>query len=221
MLTKLSLLSGIGGDSLIEGKQLAFQPIDDGANPTSPLQLFFRQISWQTAMRIAVENHYLHRPAPVTWAFGAYYQDVIKGILTIGKPASHTLIEGVCGKDSAHRVYELNRLWMSDNCPKNSESRFIAWVLRAIPKGTILVSYADTAFQHKGIVYQSTNWIYTGMSIPFTDVTRDGLDHRSIPKSERKGKNLVTVKRSRKYRYVYFTNPNDRKLLKWRVIPYP
>ena len=39
---------------------------------------------------------------------------------------------GVCGKSNSERVYELNRLWMSDKCPKNSESRFIGWALRQL-----------------------------------------------------------------------------------------
>ncbi len=202
-------------------EQLSFQIKDGGSIPTSPLQLFFKPINWGTAIKVAVEKHYLHRPAPVTWCFGAYFEGELKGVCLIGKPASHTLIEGVCGKENATRVFELNRLWMSDNLPCFCESRFIGWVLRTIPKGTILVSYADSAFGHRGIIYQATNWIFTGMSIPFTDYTKAGLDHRSIPKKERDKNLLDKVKRSRKYRYVYFTNKSDRELLLWEVLPYP
>lgn len=208
-----------GGDSLMV-EQLSFQIESGGSIPTSPLQLFFRPINWETATRTIVANHYLHRPAPITWCFGAYYENILEGVCTIGKPASHTLIEGVCGKENAHRVFELNRLWMSDNLPHNSESRFIGWVLRTIPTGTILVSYADSAFGHQGIIYRATNWIFTGMSIPFTDYTKNGLDHRSIPKKDREKDKLDKFERSRKYRYVYFTDIQDRKLLKWRVLPY-
>ena len=110
---------------------------------------------------------------------------------------------------------------MSDDLPSNSESRFIGWVLRTIPKGTILVSYADSAFGHSGIIYRATNWIFTGMSVPFTDYTRNGLDHRSIPKGERDKSKLDKVERSRKYRYVYFTDPKDSLLLKWGSLSYP
>ena len=110
---------------------------------------------------------------------------------------------------------------MSNLCPKYSESRFIGWALRQLPKETILVSYADTKYGHLGKVYQSTNWIYTGQSIPFTDYTKDGLDHRSIPKKERNKELLDKVVRSRKHRYVYFVNKDDKYLLKWRELDYP
>ena len=202
-------------------EQLAFQLEGGGSIPTSPLQLFFRPINWETAIKVVVENHYLHRSAPVTWCFGAYFGGLLRGVCIIGKPASHTLIEGVCGKDNAYRVFELNRLWLSDDLPSNSESRFVGWVLRTIPKGTILVSYADSAFGHCGIIYRATNWIFTGMSIPFTDYTRNGLDHRSIPKNERCKNKLDKVERSSKHRYVYFTNQKDRHLLRWKALPYP
>jgi len=213
-------MNDMGGDSLMT-EQLTFQLESGGSIPTSPLQLFFKAISWETAIKMVVEEHYLHRSAPITWCFGAYFDGRLRGVCTIGKPASHTLIEGVCGKRNAHRVFELNRLWMSDDLPTNSESRFIGWVLRTIPKGTILVSYADSAFGHSGIIYRATNWIFTGMSIPFTDYTKNGLDHRSIPKNERNKEELDIVKRSRKYRYVYFTDKMDLKELKWKQLPYP
>ena len=202
-------------------EQLAFQLKDGGSIPTSPLQLTFRAINWETAIKTVIEKHYLHRPAPATWCFGAYYEGELQGVCIIGKPASHTLIDGVCGREFAKRVYELNRLWMSDELPRNSESRFIGWILRTIPKGTILVSYADSAFNHLGIIYKATNWVYTGMSIPFIDYSRNGLDHRSIPKGERDKNKLDKIVRSRKYLYVYFTDKNDRKLLRWKVLPYP
>ncbi len=202
-------------------EQLTFQLGSGGSIPTSPLQLFFRPINWETAIKTVVERHYLHRSAPVTWCFGAFHNDILVGVCIIGKPASHTLIEGVAGKENAHRVFELNRLWMSDNLPRFCESRFIGWVLRTIPKGTILVSYADSAYGHKGIIYRATNWIYTGMSIPFVDYTKDGLDHRSIPRNQRDKNKLDKVERSRKYRYVYFTNSSDRNLLKWEQLSYP
>ncbi len=202
-------------------EQLTFQLRDSGSIPTSPLQLLFKPINWETAINVVIKYHYLHRSAPVSWCFGAYYDGYLKGVCIIGKPASHTLIEGVAGKNNASKVFELNRLWMSDDLPPFAESHFIGWVLRTIPKGTILVSYADSAFGHLGIIYQATNWIYTGMSIPFTDYTKNGLDHRSVPKSERDKNKLDQVQRSRKYRYVYFTNKNDKKLLLWEELSYP
>lgn len=205
----------ICGDNVVETYSL-FQEKIGGAIPTSP-HLIYRPISYTEAMNLVVEKHYLHRRAPTTWAFGAIWDGRLLGVCTIGKPASHTLLNGVAGKENASRVFELNRLWMHDDCPKNSESRFLGWVLRQVPKGTILVSYADTAQGHQGIVYKASNWIFTGTSIPFTDYTFGDLDHRSIPKHLRVKEKMTIKVRSKKNRYVYFTDPKDKSKLLWKT----
>ena len=204
------------GDSSIAELPL-FQGEDGGAIPTSPHQLFFRPIKYITANNFLVKWHYLHRQAPTSFSYGAYFSGQIIGACTIGKPASHTLLGGVAGKERAADVFELNRLCFLDEAPKNSESRFIGWVIRQMAKSTILVSYADTAQGHSGIVYKATNWIYTGTTIPFTDYTLGTLDHRSVPKHLRDKSKMQKVVRSKKHRFVYFCNPIDRPLLKWSV----
>jgi hypothetical protein len=88
-------------------------------------------------------------------------------------------------------------------------------------KSTILVSYADTAQGHSGIVYKATNWIYTGTTIPFTDYTLGTLDHRSVPKHLRDKSKMQKVVRSKKHRFVYFCNPTDSRHLKWDVVEQP
>jgi hypothetical protein len=134
-------------------------------------------------------------------------------VLTVGRPASRTVCEGVCGADRAADVFELNRLWLHECLPCNSESQFVGFCLRELRKENrhmILVSYADTkpsegATQgHLGIVYMATNWHYTGTSTPFADKVRG-----------------QKVERSTKHRYVFFLNAADRKLLQWEVRPYP
>ncbi len=198
-----------------------FQEGDGGSIPTSAHKLVFQKIGYREAMDFVITHHYLHRTAPTSYSFGAVWQRELVGVLTIGKPASHTLINGVAGKENGHRVYELNRLVLLDEMPKNSESRFIGWCLRQLPKDLILVSYADTAFGHTGIVYKATGWKYTGTSIPFTDKTIEGLDHRSVPKTARKNNpNLITKTRSKKHRYVKCIN-GDYSVIKWKITPTP
>ena len=199
-----------------------FQGEDGGSSPTSPLQLSFRQITGHTSNLVVVESHYAHRAVPVSWAFGAYFKNMLLGVISFGKPASQNVCIGVCGKNNSDRVYELNRLWMSDKCPKNSESRFIGWALRQLKKNNpplILVSYADTERGHSGSVYRATNWFYTGLSDRRScgDVSLPGLHSRHAKKFE----GAIRIPRSRKHRFVYFCDPKDAKLLKWQVIPYP
>ena len=209
-----------GGDSSTAELPL-FQGEDGGAIPTSPLQLLFRQITSHTSNVVVVENHYAHRKVSVSWAFGAYFNNVLLGVISFGKPASQNVCSGVCGKSNSSRVYELNRLWMHDKCPKNSESRFIGWALRQLKKikpSLILVSYADTQQGHIGLVYKATNWIYTGLSEKRNcgDMSIPGLHSRHAKKLE----GAIRIERSRKHRYIYFCDKNDQKLLKWEIEQY-
>ena len=167
--------------------------------------MVMRPISTELATVTVIRKHYLHRPCPITWAFGLFIDDQLCGVLTVGKPCSTTVCSGVCGPERRGDVYELNRLWMQDDVPR--ESRFIGWCLRWFRHhcwGIILVSYADTKQGHLGTVYQATNWVYTGVSAAFKDKVRG-----------------QTVERSRKHRYVWFAKDADKKLLRWEVLPYP
>jgi hypothetical protein len=211
------------------------------------MELHFAPINHRRATRKVVQRHYLHRGCPITYAFGAFYGVRLVGVLTVGKPPSWSLQYGLVGENYKERkddltarardVYELNRLWMSDSflLPNHCESKFIGWCLRELRKirpGIILVSYADTSQGHLGVVYKATNWIYTGTSTPFQDIHPEGYgDHRSVPKSVRGEKvgnrrawsndpNIERVERSTKHRYVWFSNPKDRSLLAWKVLPY-
>jgi hypothetical protein len=176
------------------------------------MKIFFKAIDGTAekalAKAVIIQKHYLHRWPPASFIFGAFVEGRIKGVLVIGKPSSPTL-QQVCGNEKVTDVYELNRLWMADDLPRNSESYFIAWCLRQIRKQaptTILISYADTKQGHVGTVYQATNWTYTGTSIPFEDVD---------------GQSGQRVKRSKKHRYIWFAKSEDKALLTWEQLPYP
>ena len=200
-----------------------FQQVNGGSNPTSPLQLFFRTIRSDNANRVFEKFHYAHRAVPISESFGAYKMDSMRtlvGAISFGKPASPSLCDGACGTENSHRIYELNRLWMNDECPKNSESRFIGWSLRQIKRlhpDWILVSYADTEQNHKGTIYRATGWVYTGLSEErgFDWDCGDGKHSRH---SVIGGEGYFKVKRSRKHRFFYFFDKTDIKLLKYKQV---
>ena len=134
-------------------------------------QAFFARIDERLARLAAIEKHYLHRPCPISWAWGIVIDEKLRGALTVGRPCSRTVCAGVCGPNRAADVFELNRLWLHESLPSNSESQFIGWCVRELRKtnrNVILVSYADTKPSegapegHLGTIYQSTNWVYTG-----------------------------------------------------------
>src|SRR5699024_7643443 len=118
------------------------------------------------------------RMPSISYAFGLFKGEELSGVLTIGKPVSHSLCIGVCGKDFSMYVYELNRLVVNEGLPENALSFFVGRSLRHL-KGTdlIIVSYADEGMNHFGYIYQATNFIYTGRTAERTDKYVEGNRH--------------------------------------------
>lgn len=64
-------------------------------------------------------------------------------------------------------LIELKRLCCIDKTPKNTESYFIGNTLRWLKKNTkvkTVISYADTTYNHEGIIYKASNFIYKGIT---------------------------------------------------------
>lgn len=169
-----------------------------------------------------LHKHYAKRIPSISFAFGLYQSEILKGVLTIGKPASPSLCDGICGKEYSKYVYELNRLCVDDNLEKNTLSYFVSNSLKLIKENLILVSYADSLWNHNGYIYQATNWIYTGATKERTDIGFDDGTH-----SRHYDKNIdYTIRkfRSSKHRYVYFIGnlkKDFRKNLKYKIEDYP
>jgi hypothetical protein len=194
-----------------------------------------RSIDNATAQQMVVENHYLHRKAPCSQAFGLFDEsDKLRGVVMYGTPSSSALRAGIAGKEHANNVIELTRLWIDDSTPKNSESYLIGNSIKHCDK-EIVVSFADTSQNHLGIVYQATNWIYTGLSAKRTDWSVEGIDKHGHTWADKYtaaemrqlfGDRFSLVPRSRKHRYIYLNAKGKRRkdlkaLLKYEQQPYP
>ena len=122
-----------------------------------------------------VKWHYLHRKPNISHAFGLYRNRKLVGVVTFGTPASRHLQLSVCREHPGH-VIELNRLWVHDSMPRNTESWFVARALRMLP-AAIVVSYADTAHGHLGYIYRALSFRYAG----WTDMERKTPRYDYIP----------------------------------------
>jgi len=193
-------------------------------------------IQAQDADYLIVNVHYAKRRPSITYAFGLFNAGELVGVVTYGTPASSTLLRGICGDDWAQHVLELNRLVLVDNQPHEA-SRLVGASLKLLPKPSIIVSYADTKQKHEGIVYQATNFIYTGLSSKFRDPVVRGLEHQhhatyahgltNKQLIEKYGEdNVYFIERSRKHRYIIFVGSKTQrkqmlKDLRYEIQPYP
>jgi len=187
------------------------------------------------ANELIVRHHYLHRRPPNAHSFGLVdLEGMVLGAVIFGTPASRHLQMGACPSDPS-LVIELNRLWVDDACPRNSESFFVSRALKQLPP-LIVVSYADTAWQHVGTIYRALNFHYAG----WTDMERktprydyiapDGLHTRE---SFRGGTAHWTHRVRRKPKAKYWKATGDHRerhrlealcgwpSLDWREFPVP
>lgn len=219
-----------------ETARVANQLRDGGLRPTSPLHsLQVKPISFAVAKVPIVRGHYLHSLAGGTClAFGAFLDNRLLGALTAGAgPLNvYALVDGAIPND----CLVLTRLWLSDELPKNSESRVLGVVLRSLRRHTnlkFLVTYADPAQGHMGTIYQATGWVYTRLSqaTPLYDIGDGELRHsRSLSHAygthsarhfAQHGVDVKLVPQQAKHRYVYFLDPAWRTRLRAPVLPYP
>lgn len=166
-----------------------------------------------------LNKHYAKRIPSISYSFGLYVENYLVGILTIGKPASNNLCEGICGKHNSKYVYELNRLCVNDGLERNVLSFFVSSCLRLIKEDLILVSYADTMMDHVGYIYQACSFLYTGATLERTDQFSGENKHSRHAKNKNERKI-----RSSKHRYVYFLGKmrlKFKKDLKYKILSYP
>jgi hypothetical protein len=212
--------------------QLAFPDLFEDRLATDGAHLEVLPMPVGQARSIAEQRHYMHRKPMASHAFGLYEDGAPVGVVTFGTPASRHLQMGAC-PSSPSAVIELNRLWVDDAMPKNTESWFVSRALRQMPP-MIVVSYADTAHNHMGYVYRALNFRYAG----WTDMERrtprldyiplnEGAHTRESSRSGVKAK----VRRKPKVKYWITTgNRVDRARLQmacgwasldWRTLPPP
>ena len=193
-----------------------------------------KEIDSRTAQEMVIKNHYLHRQASCSQAFGLFENDELIGVVMYGTPPSSTLRE-CCGKDHIKDVTELSRLWIKDGTEKNVESYLVGNTLKKVKK-PIIISYADSTEGHIGKIYQATNFIYTGLSkagfyyqipenpnVHFNYTICGKLSWEEIWK---KYPNLKKVPRNRKHRYIYFNCGKIKRKhllnkLRYKILPYP
>jgi hypothetical protein len=112
---------------------------------------------------IVSERHYSKRLGIFWEGFALIEDGEVAGVCVFGQPAA--MIQKHAFRDRDFRLYELTRLvvWSED---KNARSFLISKSLKMLKeKHSAVISYADSKMGHCGIVYQATNWIYTGAPV--------------------------------------------------------
>lgn len=191
------------------------------------------RISYADTKPFILDIHYAKRMPSISYAYGLFKDNNLIGMVSYGSPPSPALCKGIAGEENKGLVIELNRLVLKNN-EKNQASILIGASFKLLPRPKIIVSYADTEQEHIGVVYQATNFIYTGLSDKRKEWRLKGSNIHSktvcetYSLEERKNNTdkFEQVDRPRKHRYIYFIGGKNEKkgLLKqlnYKIQDYP
>lgn len=175
------------------------------------------------ASEMVIKHHYLHRRPNISYCYGLFKDGQLFGVCTFGIPASRHLQISAC-RSNPNMVIELNRLWVCDSLPKNTESWFVSRALKMLPP-LIVISYADSKYGHSGFIYRALNFNYAG----FTDMerktprydyivvgkhTRDAFRNGQIRYTEK-------IRRSPKFKYWTLTGNNRDRTRLGLIVSWP
>lgn len=131
---------------------------------------YVEEISAKLGREIVKQYHYSKKVVPNSKLhLGIFSCDSNKlvGCLQYGPPMNPKSTPGkILEGSTASDMFELNRMVLDDEQPKNSESQAISlcnkWLRKNRPDIKYLLSFSDGKEGNVGYIYQATNWIYLG-----------------------------------------------------------
>ena len=198
--------------------------------------LYLAAIPAARAREIIVTRHYSHRVVNNSYVhLGVYHDGQFRGVLQFGYALNPHRADKVVEGTQVGQYLELNRMWLDDACPRNTESQAISYAVkyirRACPMVAWIQSFADERCGGLGVVYQASNFQYCGSHLTtFWHVDGDWFHDMLLTAHQKEGgrgeylrRNLhrATRHQFRQFRYVLFLKPSWRKRLRLTVQPYP
>ena len=134
---------------------------------------YIKEIDVKEARELVKKYHYSGRSVGNSKLHLGVYEngsDNLFGVLQYGYPMNPAKTPQKIVKGSnQHEMYELNRMAMTDDAPKLSESQAIGlsikWIKKYKPEIKWLLSYSDGKEGNFGTIYQATNWKYIGYMV--------------------------------------------------------
>lgn len=108
---------------------------------------------------IIVAHHYSHKVTQNSCInLLVYYKGKVKGAMQVG----YGIRPKIKGEYDSDTVREFDRMWLSDEMPKYSETICLSllhhYIREAHPEIKTLISYADTTVGNKGTIYKAANY---------------------------------------------------------------
>lgn len=226
-------------------------------------KVIVRQIEKSLAEDLIVKYHYSHKWSLCQVAYGIFYitnkqsdffdaiEEKLIGAIVYSQPCGRSAAASISDLIKVDECMELIRLVILDgqNYGKNIESFCISQSLKLLkrdfPYVKAIISYADGEQNHRGGIYQATNFFYQGCGeiplMPNYSVSLIGPPYKwlhsrtvsskygshNVERLKKKiGHDFFRKKESSKHRYFYLlSNKKEKreilKNLKHPILPYP
>lgn len=188
------------------------------------------------AREMILRNHYSHRIVNNSYVhLGVFYRRNLTGVLQFGYALCPARAGKVVQGTGNTEYLELNRMWLADVAPRNSESKALSYSFKfirvAMPQVAWVQSFADERCGRLGVVYQAANFLYCGHHVTEFLFLDGDYYHDLLVTAHMKGGQRGRILRAnldrairqkfRQFRYVYFLKKNWRARLRLPVLPYP
>lgn len=196
---------------------------------------YVKEIDRNKANDIIIKNHYSGKITNHTYIhLGVYLNNKLLGVLQIGYAMNPASGGGIVEGTKSDEFCELNRMWLDDLLPRNSESMALSYSIKYIrskyPKLRFLMSFADERCGGYGIVYQAANFQYYGEHTNIfweldgqyfhNVIMTNGSDQSAQARNLRAKKNEAKKIELRQFRYIYWLNNRYKKNCKLKQHPY-
>jgi len=193
-------------------------------------------IERNAANDVIKNNHYSRKFYNASYIhLGVFSDGELVGVLQFGYAMNPASQNSICENTKIDEYLELNRMWLSDSMPKNSESRAIShatkFIRRKYPQIKWIMSFADERCGLFGCVYQACNFKYFGEHTSVFWELDGAVYHNSLmtrnpnlSKSAahlQKNKDRAVSSNYRQFRYIYFMKPRFEKLCKLSSFSFP
>jgi hypothetical protein len=197
---------------------------------------YVAQIPSATARAVILARHYSRRVVNNSYLhLGVYRDGAFDGVLQFGYALCPARAGKVVEGTVQGEYMELNRMWLSDDAPRNSESRAISYAIkyirRACPSVAWIQSFADERCGGLGVVYQAANFLYLGSHRSVFYELDGQTYHDMLLTAHKKGGNRGSYLRAnidraekrtlRQFRYIFFLKRDWMKRLNFAIRPYP
>ena len=225
-------------------------------------KLYLKPIEKSTAKNFVKKHHYSHSSNLCMVSYGLFQKTNIPsqffneieskliGVIVYSQPAGRGAAESISTFVKIDECLELIRLVILDGYGKNIESWFISQSFKLLrkdfPNIKVIISYSDTEQNHKGIIYQATNFLFTGLnsdtnlmpnfSVSLTENPYKWIHSRTVFSTygshniehlkKKIGHTFWRKKEAGKLRYIYILSDKKvkkeiLKTFKMKILPYP